>query len=69
MAGADHRYVSAEARIEGGTVVLTANTVPKPVAVRYAWTDDPTANLVNHTGIPAVPFRTDTWPGLTVGRK
>jgi sialate O-acetylesterase len=69
VAGADRRYVSAEARIEGETVVLTASTVTRPVAARYAWSDDPLANLTNAAGLPAIPFRTDTWPGLTVGRK
>lgn len=69
LAGADRRYVTADARIEGETVVLTADTIAKPVAARYAWSDDPLANLTNAAGLPAVPFRTDTWPGLTVGRK
>jgi sialate O-acetylesterase len=69
VAGPDRRYVAADARIDGDTVVLSASTVARPVAARYAWSDAPLANLTNHAGLPAVPFRTDTWPGLTQGRK
>ena len=54
---------------EGDTVVLSAPTVPAPVAVRYGWGDDPLCNLVNRAGLPAVPFRTDRWPRLTAGRQ
>jgi sialate O-acetylesterase len=39
------------------------------VAVRYAWADNPDANLYNKEGLPAVPFRTDKWPGLTVNAR
>jgi sialate O-acetylesterase len=42
--------------------------VPAPVAVRYAWADNPDANLANGAGLPASPFRTDDWPGLTAPR-
>jgi sialate O-acetylesterase len=69
VAGRDHRYVAAEAHIDGDSVVLSAPTVPAPVAARYAWSDAPLGNLVNRAGLPASPFRTDTWPGLTLGRK
>lgn len=44
------------------TLVLTAPGVEKPVAVRYAWANNPAVNLVNKAGLPAVPFRTDDWP-------
>lgn len=59
LAAADGRYVAAAARIQGDTVVLSSAAVPEPVAVRYAWADDPDANLENGAGLPAAPFRTD----------
>jgi sialate O-acetylesterase len=40
--------------------------VPNPVAVRYAWADNPLCNLYNRAGLPATPFRTDVWPGVTI---
>jgi sialate O-acetylesterase len=69
LAGADRRFVAAEAQIEGNTVVLSAPNLPAPLAARYAWSDDPACNLVNRAGLPAVPFRTDNWPALTASRK
>jgi sialate O-acetylesterase len=68
VAGADRRFVWAEARVEGETVVVWSKGVPSPAAVRYAWADNPAANLANGDGLPASPFRTDDWPGLTAGR-
>ncbi len=65
IAGRDRRFVWADARIEGGTVVVSASSVPDPVAVRYAWADNPVCNLYNSEGLPASPFRTDSWPGTT----
>lgn len=59
VAGADKRFVSAEARIEGSTVVVTSPEVPAPVAVRYGWDKVPDVNLFNQEGLPASPFRTD----------
>lgn len=61
VAGTDRRFVSAAARIEAGTVVLTAPGVSAPVAARYAWRNAPEANLYNADGLPAAPFRTDNW--------
>jgi sialate O-acetylesterase len=62
VAGADHRFVWAKARIEGDHVVVWSDAVPDPVAVRYAWADSPVdANLYNRDGLPAAPFRTDDW--------
>ncbi len=62
VAGADQRFHWADARIEGDTVVVESMAVPQPVAVRYAWADNPaSANLVNRAGLPASPFRTDGW--------
>jgi sialate O-acetylesterase len=54
--------VWAEAEIQGEDVVVSSPEVAKPVAVRYAWDDDPECNLVNSAGLPASPFRTDQWP-------
>ena len=60
VAGADNKFVWAQARIEGNKVVVWSDQVPQPVAVRYAWADNPTtANLINREGLPASPFRTD----------
>lgn len=62
IAGADRQFVWAEARIEGDQVTAWSDKVPKPVAVRYAWADNPEgANLYNKEGLPASPFRTDEW--------
>ena len=68
VAGADRRFAAAEARIEGDSVVVWSREVPRPTAVRYAWADNPAGNLYNAEGLPASPFRTDDWPGLTAGR-
>ena len=59
VAGADKKYVPAEARIEGSTVVVRADSVASPVAVRYGWADSPRCNLFNPDGLPASPFRWD----------
>jgi sialate O-acetylesterase len=62
IAGSDRKLVWAHARIEGDRVVVWSDRVPIPVAVRYAWADNPsTANLYNREGLPAAPFRTDSW--------
>jgi sialate O-acetylesterase len=67
VAGGDRKYHWAEARIEGNTVVVSSHDVSHPVAVRYAWGDSPRCNLFNKDGLPASPFRTDDWPGITEG--
>ncbi len=62
VAGADRVFRWAEARIEGNSVVVSSPGVRSPVAVRYAWADNPDrANLYNADGLPASPFRTDRW--------
>ncbi len=58
IAGADKKFVSAEARIDGGTVVVSAASVTAPAFVRYGWADNPDCNLYNSEGLPASPFRT-----------
>jgi sialate O-acetylesterase len=62
IAGADHQFVGASARIEGDTIVVQSGLVEHPVAVRYGWQNYPICNLYNQAGLPASPFRTDNWP-------
>jgi sialate O-acetylesterase len=59
VGGADGNFVAAEAKVEGGTIVVSSPQVANPAAVRYAWADDPVCNLVNQAGLPASPFRSD----------
>ncbi|MBQ3629830.1 MAG: 9-O-acetylesterase [Prevotella sp.] len=66
IAGSDRQWHWAQARIEGQTVVVSCPEVVAPVAVRYAWHVNPICNLQNAEGLPAVPFRTDDWPGLSI---
>ena len=62
IAGDDGTFVWAEAKIEGDQVIVWSDAVPEPIAVRYAWGNNPdNANLYNAEGLPATPFRTDTW--------
>ena len=68
IAGRDSQFKWAEARIDGKDVVVWHAEVKKPVAVRYGWADNPVCNLYNEAGLPASPFRTDSWPGITVGK-
>jgi sialate O-acetylesterase len=69
LAGADRVFHWAEARIDGESVVLTSAAVPAPVAVRFAWADNPPHHLYDGSGLPAEPFRTDTWPGRSAGKR
>jgi len=66
IAGADRTFYWADARLEGGEVVVSSPQVESPVAVRYDWADNPEGNLANSAGLPASPFRSDEWPGVTV---
>jgi sialate O-acetylesterase len=65
MAGKDKQFYWAKATIEGNEVVVYSDKVTEPEAVRYAWADNPECNLVNSAGLPAIPFRTDQWKGIT----
>jgi len=69
IAGNNREFFPAEATIVGDTVVVRAPEVADPVAVRYAWTDAPVCSLYNKEGLPASPFRTDDWTGVTVNEK
>ena len=68
IAGADSQFVWAEAQIDGAAVVVSSPDVPDPVAARYAWANNPVISLFNQEGLPASPFRTDDWPGVTEGQ-
>ncbi len=65
IAGSDKQFHWAKAVIEGNEVVVYSDKVAEPVAVRYAWADNPECNLINSEGLPAMPFRTDDWIGIT----
>jgi sialate O-acetylesterase len=65
VAGADRKFHHAQAEIRGNDVVVSSPEVKDPVAVRYAWQANPLATLYNGAGLPAVPFRSDDWPGVT----
>jgi len=65
IAGKDRVWHWADARIEGDAIVVSSSSVPEPAAARYAWQSYPAATLYNGAGLPAVPFRTDDWPGIT----
>ena len=65
IASADQNFVDADAKIVGGSIIVSSPQVPSPVAVRYAWDNYPvTANLYNAASLPAAPFRTDTWDAM-----
>jgi sialate O-acetylesterase len=69
IAGEDRKWLWADARIEGDTIVVSSPSVPNPQEVRYAWQSNPAATLFNGAGLPAVPFRTDHWPGITESQR
>ncbi|MFL9483897.1 sialate O-acetylesterase [Chitinophagaceae bacterium LWZ2-11] len=69
IAGDDKKFVWADAVIKGNIIEVSSDKITKPVAVRYAWADNPEGcNLYNKEGLPASPFRTDDWPGVTFGK-
>jgi len=63
--GEDKTWVWADAKIDGDSVVVWSDKVPKPLDVRYAWADYPVCNLYNKADLPACPFRTDEDPAVT----
>jgi len=69
VAGEDKVFVWADATIDGNTILVSHPDISRPVAVRYAWADNPICNLYNREGLPALPFRTDDWDGITKGKK
>ena len=70
LAGTDQKFRYAKAWVEGNDVIVSTEEILNPVAVRFAWADNPEdANLFNKEGFPAAPFRSDSWPGITVDKK
>lgn len=69
IAGLDHQFHWAVAKIVDKDIVVSCEDVEYPIAVRYAWADNPICNLYNEANLPASPFRTDDWPGLTFGNR
>ena len=71
VAGADHQWHWASAKSEGrNRVAVWSDAVPHPVAVRYAFNSNPrNPNLTDDAGLPAAPFRSDSWPGPTDGKR
>lgn len=65
VAGPDRKFHWAEAVLEGNEVVVRSPKVKHPLAARYGWANNPDCNLTNRSGLPASPFRTDQWPGVT----
>jgi sialate O-acetylesterase len=65
ICGADEKFVPAQAEIVGNTVVVSAEGVAEPKAVRFGWKNYPVVNLFNKNGLPATPFRTDDFPMLS----
>lgn len=68
IAGEDRVFKPAEVKIGEKKLMVSSREVNKPVAVRFAWRDDAEPNLINKEGLPASPFRTDTWKGVTEGK-
>ena len=62
IAGADKKWLEADASIDGDSVMVSSAQVTKPVAVRYGWANSPRCNLYNREGLSGSPFRTDDWP-------
>ena len=61
IAGADNKFVWANSKIEGSTVVVSSPDIAAPVAVRYGWGNNPVTGLYNKENLPASPFRTDSF--------
>ena len=70
IAGEDRQWHWAQAKIlDRDKVEVWHDQVPQPVAVRYAWADNPVCNLYSAEGLPVTPFRTDDWPGVTASAR
>jgi sialate O-acetylesterase len=70
IAGDDKKFVWAKAKlVDSDKVEVWSDAVTEPVAVRYAWADNPVCNLYSKEGLPVTPFRTDDWPGVTAEAK
>jgi sialate O-acetylesterase len=69
IAGADQKFVRAQAKLVGNEVVVSHELVKEPAAVRFGWADHPIVNLFSKDGLPVSPFRTDDWPMVTQPKK
>lgn len=71
VAGSDRKFIWANARIIGPSTIFVARPpgCAEIESIRYNWGDTPGGNLCNSAGLPAEPFRTDTWPGQTTGKR
>jgi len=69
VCGKDMTWHWADATIDGTSVIVSSKEVPEPFAVRYGWANNPDCNLYNAEGLPASPFRTDTFDGVTINNK
>lgn len=70
IAGADKKFVWADAKIiSSNQMEISSEDITAPVAVRYAWANNPVCNMYNRDGLPMTPFRTDTWEGVTFGKE
>ena len=70
IAGEDKKFYNAEAKIlDDGRVQVSSASVADPVSVRYAWAQNPICNMFADNGLPLTPFRTDDWPGVTMGKE
>lgn len=68
IAGADKKFMWAKGYLDGNDIVLYNETIKKPEAIRYNWSNNPEGNIYNKEGLPAVPFRTDNYRGITEGK-
>lgn len=64
VAGSNKKFHPADAKVSGKYLQISSKLVSRPEAVRYAWDNDPDCNLVNGEGLPASPFRTDSWKNV-----
>ena len=70
IAGEDRKFVPAKAAIrKDGRIEVWSDAVPNPVAVRYAWADNPVCNMYSGAGLPLTPFRTDDFPCVTADKQ
>ena len=69
VAGDDHKWVWADAKVDGDAVIVSSPQVPHPIAARYAWAAGPIGNMASQDGLPMFPFRTDDWPESTRNNK
>jgi sialate O-acetylesterase len=70
IAGEDKKFVNAKASLlKDGRIEVSAESVEKPMSVRYGWANNPIVNLYDKSDLPLTPFRTDDWPGVTINSK